>query len=177
MRNRGQLVFGAVLVALGLLSLLSTVFQIDFGALCWPVLLIGVGVWLVLRPRLINPESGTDVLLIGDRRRRGAWTVRDEELWLGVGNIELDMTQATIPPGETTLRIYSFVGDVDIFVPRVVGVIVQVNGFVIDSDLLGRDYDSFLTPVSVSSENYAAAECRLRVEMTSFVADLKVKQV
>jgi lia operon protein LiaF len=177
MRNRGQLVFGAVLVALGLMSLLSTVFRIDFGALCWPILLIAIGVWLVLRPRLASPDSGTEVLLIGDRRRRGEWTVRNEEFWLGVGDVELDMTQAVIPPGETVIRFYSFVSDVDIFVPRAVGVAIHVNGFVIDSDLLGQDYDSFLSPVSVSSDNYTAAESRLRFEMTSFVADLKVKQV
>lgn len=177
MRNRGQLIIGAVLVALGLLSLLSTVFRIDFGALCWPVLLIGVGIWLVLRPRLSSPDWPSEVLLIGDRRRRGEWTVRNEEFWLGVGDIELDMTQAIIPPGETVLRVYSFVGDIDVFVPRSVGVAVQLNGFVIDSDVLGQDYDSFLTPVSVQSENYLTAESRLRVEMTSFVVDLKIKQV
>ena len=177
MRNRGQLIIGAVLVALGLLSLLSTVFHIDFGALCWPVLLIGIGVWLVLRPRLTSPDSASEVLLIGDRRRRGEWTVRNEEFWLGVGDVELDMTQAIIPPGETVLRVYAFVGDVDIFVPRAVGVAVQLNGFVIDSDVLGQDYDSFLTPVSVESDNFASAESRLRVEMISFVVDLKVKQV
>ncbi len=177
MRNRGMLVFGALLVLLGLLSLLSAVFHIDFGALCWPILLIGVGVWLVLRPRLTSPDSNAEVLLIGDRRRRGSWAVRDEEFWLGVGDVELDMTQATIPPGETVIRIYAFVGDIDVFVPSAVGVAVQVNGFVIDADVLGRDYDSFLSPVNVQSENFGTAECRLRIEMTSFVADLKVKQV
>jgi lia operon protein LiaF len=177
MRNRGQLFIGAVLVVFGLLSLLSTVFHIDFGALCWPVLLIAVGVWLVFRPRLGGPDSEAEVLLLGDRRRRGEWAVRNEEFWLGIGDVELDMTQATIPPGETVLRIYGFVGDVDVFVPRVVGVAVQLNGFVIDSDVLGRDYDSFLSPVSVQSENYTTAESRLRIEMISFVADLKVKHV
>lgn len=177
MRNRGQLIIGAVLVLFGLLSLLSTLLNIDFGMLCWPALLIGVGLWLVLRPRLTSPDTASDVLLIGDRRRRGEWTVQNEEFWLGVGDVELDMTQAIIPPGETVIRVYSFVGDVDIFVPRTVGVDVQMNGFVIDSDVLGRDYDSFLTPISVQSENYATAESRLRVEMTSFITDLKIKHV
>ncbi len=177
MRNRGQFVFGAVLVALGLMSLFSTIFKIDFGALCWPVLLIGVGVWLVLRPRLTSPGSGIEVLLIGDRRRRGEWAVQNEEFWLGVGDVELDMTQAVIPAGETVIRFYSFVGDIDLFVPRTVGVAVELNGFVIDSDVLGQDYDRFLTPVSVQSDNYTAAECRLRIEATSFVVNLKVKQV
>jgi hypothetical protein len=177
MRNRGQFVFGAILLALGLISLISAAFHIDFGALCWPILLIAVGVWLVLRPRLTGPDSNADVLLLGERRRRGNWTVKNEEIWMGVGAIELDMTQATIPSGETVIRFYTFVADSDVYVPRAVGVAIQVNGFVIDSDLLGRDYDSFFSPVEVTSDNYAEAECRLRIEMTGFVANLKVKLV
>lgn len=177
MRNRGQFIFGAILLALGLISLISAIFHIDFGALCWPILLIAVGIFLVLRPRLAGPDSANEVSLIGERRRRGSWTVRNEEFWMGVGDIELDMTQATIPPGETVIRFYTFVSDTDVYVPRAVGVTIQVNGFVIDSDLLGRDYDSFLSPVEITSDNYAEAECRLRIEMTGFVANLKVKQV
>ncbi len=177
MSNRGQFIFGAILLALGLISLISTAFHIDFGALCWPILLIAVGVFLVLRPRLAGPDSANEVLLIGERRRRGNWTVRNEEFWTGVGDVELDMTQATIPSGETVIRFYTFVSDTDVYVPRAVGVTIQVNGFVIDSDLLGRDYNTFLSPVEVASDNYAEAECRLRIEMTGFVANLKVKQV
>jgi len=177
MSNRGQLVFGAILVALGIVSLLSTVFQINFGALCWPLLLIGVGVWLVLRPRLSNGEMASEVLLLGDRRQRGNWVVHNEEFWLGIGDVELDMTEAVVPPGETLIRLNGFVCDVDVFVPQDVGIAIQVNGFVIDSDLFGRDYDQILTPVTVSSENYGSAECRVRIEMNAFVADLKVKQL
>jgi lia operon protein LiaF len=177
MRNRGQLVFGIALLVLGLLSLVSTLFHIDFGAICWPVFLIAVGVWLVFRPRFTSPDSTTQVSLIGDRRRRGEWTVRSEEYWLGVGDVELDLTQAVIPPGETVLRFYTFVSDVDLYIPRAAGVAVHVNGFVIDSDLLGQDRESFLSPVTVTSDNYATAECRVRVEMNGFVANLKVKHL
>jgi lia operon protein LiaF len=177
MRSRGQLVFGAILVALGILSLISAVFHIDFGVLCWPLLLIGVGVWLVFRPRLSSQGLASEVLLLGERRRRGSWTVTNEEFWLGVGDVELDMTGAVIPPGETLIRFNSFVSDVEVFIPRAVGVAIHVNGFVIDSYLLGQDFDAFLTPVVVNSDNLATAECRVRIEMNSFVANLKVKQL
>jgi lia operon protein LiaF len=179
MRNRGELIFGGILVLLGLILLVGTIFHIDVWALCWPTFLILLGVFLVFRPRLggIGPDANADILLIGDRRRRGDWVVKNEELWLGVGDVELDFTQAAIPAGETTLRFISFVGDVDLFVPRNVGVSIRAAGFVVDADLFGHDYDTFLTPVEVSSEGYSTAESRLRIEMTSFVADLKVKHV
>jgi len=179
MRNRGEFIFGGFLVLLGLFLLIGTVFNINVWALCWPAFLIILGLFLVFRPRLggMGPDASSDVLLIGDRRRRGDWIVKNEELWLGVGDVELDFTQAAIPPGETMLRFISFVGDVDLFIPSSVGVSVRAAGFVIDADILGRDYDTFLTPVEVSTPNYDTAESRLRIEMTSFVADLKVKLV
>src|SRR6266508_4038520 len=107
MRSRGQLYFGAILVALGLISLLSIVFQVNFGALCFPIGMIAVGVWIVFRPKLsslglASKDMVSDVTLLGERRRRGNWTVRNEEFWMGVGDIDLDLTQAVIPSGETT---------------------------------------------------------------------------
>lgn len=179
MRNRGELIFGGILVLLGLILLIGTVFNINVWALCWPAFLIILGLFLVFRPRLggMGPDANSDVLLLGDRRKRGSWVVRDEELWLGVGDVEMDLTQATIPAGETTLRYISFVGDVDLFIPSSVGVSVRAAGFVIDANIFDRDYDTFLTPVEVRTPNYEQAETRVRIEMTSFVADLKVKLV
>lgn len=177
MVNRGQLTIGIVLVLLGVIFLLGTVFEINVWAICWPAGLIALGVWLILRPRLAGPGTGSEVVLLGDLRRRGNWTVQNEEIWLGVADADLDFTGAEIPLGETRIRIFGFVGDVDVFVPAGVGISVNAAGFVIDSDLLGRDQETILTPVEVVSEDYAAAERRLRIEMTCFVCDLKVKRV
>lgn len=79
MANRGQIIIGAALVALGIIFLLGTVFQIDLWPFCWSAGLILLGVWLVLRPKFAAPGSGTEVSLIGDLKRRGSWNVRDEE--------------------------------------------------------------------------------------------------
>lgn len=177
MRNRGQLLLGVGLVLLGIIFLLSNIFQINLWPFCWSIGLILLGVFLVLRPRLVGPDTGTHVSLLGDTRRRGAWTVRNEEFWLGVGDMDLEMTEALIPPGETTLRFYTVVGDVDMYIPQTVGVSVRAFAFVVDGDLLGRDYESFFTPVEVASEGYAAAERRIRVEVYGFITDLKVRRV
>jgi hypothetical protein len=68
MGTRGQIIFGLFLVFLGLIYILGIVFDLDAGALCWPVLLIILGVWLLARPRL--ERGGSNVILIGDFRRR-----------------------------------------------------------------------------------------------------------
>jgi len=177
MVNRGQLFLGAGLVLIGIIFLLGTVFRIDLWPLCWSFGLILLGVWLVMRPKFAAPGSGTEVSLIGDLKRRGSWSVRDEEFWLGVNDVDLDLTQAVIPPGQVTLRFYTFVSDVDIDVPRTVGVSVHAAGFVVDTNLLGRDYDGFLSPVEAISDDYQTAESRLRIELTGFVANLKVRRI
>lgn len=177
MRNRGQLIFGALLVLAGVIFLLGAIFHVDVGPICWSVLLIGVGIWLVLRPRWQAPGQATEVSLLGSIRRRGSWVVRSEEFWMGVGDLELDLMQATLPPGETVWRIYTFVSDVDIFVPQSLAVSVHANGFVVDAKLPDRNLNSFLSPVEYASPDFAMAENRLRIEMNAFVADMTLRRM
>jgi predicted membrane protein len=175
--NRGQLVLGLILVVLGVLFLVGTVFHVDVGAFCWPIGFILVGTWLVLRPRLTQGNGTSDVVLLGDLRRRGKWTVRDGEIWLGVADVDLDFTMADLPPGETRLKFYGFVGDVDLVFPATVGVAVSAVGFVVDTDLFGHDYKTFLTPVEAASPDFSTAACKVRIEMIGFITDLKVKKI
>ena len=177
MVNRGQLVIGGVLVLLGILFLIGTIFQIDIGAICWPVGLIVLGVWLVARPRMVSPESGVQVQLLGDVRRKGAWQAQSEEIWLGIGDVELDYTAAVLSPGETKVTIFGFVGDVDVYVPNSVGVSVRVMGVITDSELLGRKQETFFTPVEVTSTNYTTADSSIHIEMYAFVSDIKVRHI
>lgn len=177
MRNRGQLIFGVVLVFFGLVFLMSTLFNVDLWPFCWSIGLIGLGVWLVLRPRLAGPGMNTEVSLIGDFRRAGSWEVKNEEIWIGVGDVDLDFLQTSVSPGETVLRIYTFVSDIDIFIPRTVGVAVHAAGLVVDAKLLGQEEQTFLSPVEVTSEGYASADCKVRIELTGFVCDISVRQM
>lgn len=177
MRNQGQLIFGGVLVLLGVLSLLSTLFNVNLWAFCWPVGFIVLGAWLVFRPRMVAPGWETDMTFIGERKRTGNWPVRNEEFWMGVGDLDLDLTQASLPPGETTLRVRTFVSDVDIKVPSSIGVSIHVNGFVIEAKLLGQRYQQFFAPVDLASPNYAACDSKVHIDMIGFVSDLNVNQV
>lgn len=51
MHSRGQFILGGLALFVGLVSLLSLIFDIHFSAFCWPVGLILVGIWLLVRPR------------------------------------------------------------------------------------------------------------------------------
>jgi hypothetical protein len=176
MRNRWLIVVGALFILLGLMSLISILFNVDAGAFCLPVGLIALGVWLLVRPRLVAPGTGFHLLLLGDLRRSGAWQVADEEIWVGVGDVKLDMTQAEIPSGETTLRILGFIGNVKLRLPQNVGITVSDAAFVTDARILGQRYHNVFDTLHFTSEGYETAERRIRLEAASFVADLRIEQ-
>jgi predicted membrane protein len=173
MGKRGEINLGVVLVVLGALFLIGNIFHIDFDTYCWPVGLIAIGAWLLLRPQLTQGSQTSDVVVLGDLRRNGAWKVEHGEIWMGVGDINLDFTQAEIPAGETRLRIYGFVGDIDLVFPAQVGVSISASGFVVDANLFGRSQQTFLNPIQFDTPNYSSAECRVRVEVVCFVTDIK----
>jgi hypothetical protein len=95
MGTRGQIIFGLFLVFLGVVYILGITFNIDTGALCWPAILILVGVWLLARPKF--EREGTKIILIGDFRRKGAWNVTATDVWLGIDDVRLNFSETEIP--------------------------------------------------------------------------------
>ena len=180
MRNRGQLTWGVVIILVGVLFLVGNLLDVDTWGIFWPSLLILLGVLLFLRPRWgWDGRTGGKARyrILGDIRRNGVWRVKDEELWVGIGEVELDMMNAEIPPGETHIHVWGFIGDVELFIPQDVGVSLSASAFVVDARVLGRKREGVLTPVNIKSENYEMAERKVRLETTHFVGEVKVKQI
>ena len=164
MQNKWQILIGSTITLIGLAFLIGAIFDIDVGTFCFPVGLILIGVFMLLRPRLIGPKTGTQFRLLGDVRRYGRWQVTDEEIWLGVGDVRLDLSEATIPTGEPRIQIFGFVGDVDLIVPQGIGVSISSWAFVTDGKVFGKKEESFVTPLTVESEDYETAERRVQLE-------------
>jgi predicted membrane protein len=177
MRNQAQLVLALIVIAVGVVLLVASVLQINVWVLCFPVLLVLLGLAILFRPQLVGSDSDARYKLLGDIRRSGDWAVADEELWIGVGDVRLDMTAADIPYGDTQIRVWSFVSSVQLSIPDDVGVTVSSSAFITDAKFLGRKRDGILTPVRFSSDDYETAERRIRLENTAFVGDVSIKRV
>ncbi len=175
MRNQGQLLFAVILITLGTVFMLGNILDVNIWRLVWPVGIILLGLWLLLRPRFTSAGTSTQVLL-GDFRRRGEWQVAQEDIFLGIGDAVLDMTSAEIPLGETRIRVWGFVAEVKLTVPQDVGVSVSSNGFYSEVKGLGKKREVFLSTLHVDSDNYEDAERKIRLEASYFVADIKVRQ-
>jgi lia operon protein LiaF len=176
MRNQGQLLIGIFLISLGLMFLISTIFDIRLGAFCWPAGLILLGAWLLLRPRTVPADTAVTYRIIGDIERYDPWQVSDEEIWSFIGDVELDMTEAVITDGETRISVYGFVGDIKMTVPADVGVTVSSYAIASSTNILGQKNDGVLSPIHVTSDNYKAADRRIRLEATFIAGDVKVRQ-
>lgn len=176
MRSRGQLLLGFFLVLFGSLALLGAFTSIDVGSLFWPSFLIVLGVWFLLRPRIVKDGSLAHIQLLGDVLRSGQWPVTSQEIWIGIADIDLDLTQAEIPAGVTTFRIVGFIGDIDLTVPPEIGVAVEAMGLVSTIRFLDRKSDYFLTPVHLKTDGYDDAERKVVLETTTFISDLKIRQ-
>lgn len=177
MRNQGQLYLGGAIILIGILFLVGNLTNINIGDFCWPVAIILLGVWLLVRPRMLESGVALTQKLLGSIDRAGAWDVVDEEFWFLIGDMDLDISQAEIAPGETRLRAFGFIGDIDLAVPEGVGVSVSSTAFFSDVKLPGTKEESFVVPLHLQTDDYKTAERIIRLEVTFFVAEVKIRRV
>jgi predicted membrane protein len=175
MRNRGQLLIGGVLILFGVMALLNSVLGIDVGAIFWPSLLIIVGIWIILRPRYLRSGVELEQVIFGTIRRDSTWEVSDLETWIGIGDLKLNLLQASFPSGETKIQVYGFIGDVLLKVPSDVGVSVSTTAFISDVTTPEKKAERIISPLHVESQNFRDAEKRVVLEVISFIANAKVK--
>jgi hypothetical protein len=176
MRIQGQVLIGIIIVIAGLLLGLALLLDIDVGAVCFPIGLIGLGILLLLRPYLLAPDTAFRFRAFGPIRRGGDWPVAPEEIWLLVGDVKLDLSEATVPPGETLIRTFAFVSNIRLTVPADLALSIGSQAFVTDGRVFGQKSERILQPYRVATEGYDASECRIRLENMSFVADIRTRE-
>lgn len=174
LKSQGRMLLGALAVVLGVLILVSYWLKIDFGSLLFASVLILLGVWLLLRPRRSDSGTGFQLRIFGPVRRSGKWSVADEEIWLFVGDVRLNLAGAEVPVGETVIRVLAFVGDIRAIVPEGIGVSISSTAIVTDARMMGRKRDGFFSPVYLASEGYDSAERKVRLEAQCFISSVKV---
>lgn len=176
MRSKRRIVIGSAILALGVLLLIGNLLQIDIWAYLWPLVLIGIGIWILMHPRRSGGRGFTHFMLLGDHRRYGKWRLKDEDILCLIGDVSLDMTTADIPLGETVLKLQGFVGGIRVRLPEGVGVSIYSTAFLTDAHVFGTKHDYLLTPYEYQSEGYAETAQRVRLELLYFVADLNVRR-
>lgn len=174
MKNRGILFLAFILIASGVMLLLSNIFEIDAWAICFPTLLIFLGLWAIFRPKLGSENSNIEFNLFGDMRRNPTGALKDKEYWLVIGDMDMDLTSAELPLGETTLRFVGFVGDLNFILPASAAVSMTAGAIAVDAKINGQKQEGVFTPVRYETPGYAQSERRLRLDISMFVTDVNL---
>jgi lia operon protein LiaF len=162
---------------MGVLILIGNLFDLDTGAIFWPLVIIALGVYLILRPRVIDTDTPIRIRPLANIRHSGDWSVMDEEIWSFVGDVNLDFTEAKILSDRAKIRLFGFVGDVDILIPENIGFSIVSTSFITENHILGRKKDNLLVPVNWKSDNYDSADDKINISLNYFIVDIKVHQV
>jgi predicted membrane protein len=177
MRNQGLVYIAILIIIAGVVLLLGNIFAIDFGAYCFPLGLILLGLFVLLRPRAVAPGTRSSTVLIGDFDRAGPGELSAEEYWGFIVDANFDLTKYDVPPGETIIRGFSFIGEVEIFAPADVGVAINGASFVTTLKIGGEEEEtSILSPANWKSDGYKMAERRVRFDLTQFIGDIKLRR-
>jgi lia operon protein LiaF len=176
MHNTRQIFVGIAIIVIGLIALIGSIFDVDLGRFLCPTILILAGVWLLVRPRMVGSGTLLTTKVLGDVRRSGEWQVVEEEITLGVGDIELDMAHADIPTGETRIRAFGFVNGIRLIVPEDVGVTVSSMAFLTEAKVFDQKHTRFFAASRFTSEDYETAERKVHLDLSYFVADVKVRR-
>jgi predicted membrane protein len=173
--KRWQIVLGIVLIVMGLFAIIELIFDINFWRFLGPLLLIGLGVLLILRPQFAGPDVEVRMPILGEVRRTGVWEVTQHEIWWLVGSTRLDFTDAVFPKGEAVIKIYGFVTDNKITLPDDVGFQLESTAFVSERKGPEGSEERFVSPLFYQSSNYEETEKRVRVQTVGFVSEIRIK--
>jgi predicted membrane protein len=173
--KKWQIVLGIVLIVLGLFSLTETLFNINLGRFIGPLFLVGLGLFLILRPRREKGGVQVEMPILGDIRKTGAWEVTQHEFWWFVGENRLDFSAAAFPQGDGMIKIFGFVTDVKIILPADVGLQIESAAFVSELKLPEGKKERFLSRLNYQSPNFLQAEKRVSIETVGFVSEIVVR--
>ncbi len=175
MQNRTTLVIGVGLIALGVIAIFNTLFHINLWSILFPLLIILIGLFILLRPKTIDSNTNFIFRPLGDIDFSHQWQVSSQEIWFFVGDVNLDFSQASIPEGVTQIRLFSFVGDIRIREPQNAGLKVSSKAFITDSKVHGEKHDYFLSSMNYTSPDYGPQDKKIDIESWFFIGDLRVE--
>ena len=175
MQNRTPIFIGAALIGIGLMAVINALFHVDLWVILFPLLLIGIGAWIIVRPNMMRNGENFRFLFLGDIKKSGFWQVTPEEIWLFVGDITFDFREAELPLGETEIKIISFVNDLRILSPREGALKVNTNAFVSSSKIHGNKRDHIISPLQFQDANYDSAAKKVVIQSWGFVGETRVE--
>lgn len=184
-QSKGGTFIGLLLVLIGFLFLLNSLDLVDFGrslGILWPLLLIGVGIWFMLRHRrrpgtTVNPEDHRSTMqLFGDVGYTANGRV-PERLTVSIlfGDAQIDLTRGEFPYPTHYIDHSSVFGDLKIRVPPSLAVSVSGHTLFGDTDVFGKKSGGFAQNLELAGGAAAGDARRLVISTNVVFGDVEVR--
>lgn len=200
MRNSGSLMIGLILIAFGAIFLLDNLGYVDSEYVFenfWPLVLVFIGLSMLLRrPRRFRQEEFVGGTTTGEKRmfesssdfvsRSAVFGEVDAKVYsknftggkcsVVFGQIDIDLTEAQLAPGTSSLRLNSVFGSVRVTVPR--GMEFSMNASLVAGELRINDNKrgGLFESSHYKSDGYDAADRKLMILASQVFGDIRVIQ-
>ncbi len=183
-RNFWTIVFAIVLILVGFLALLDSLEIISFwwvlGKL-WPLILIALGIWLLLKRRHVIWDEKVEIKqgkkyskAFGDLKiDAGGMDPHGMDVEMGFGDLEVNLVRASLSEGENQVHLALGFGDIRVWMK----VKLSASCGAGDIDLLGKTADGFGKTLEHVDEGYESAERKLNIFAKVGFGDVKLSRV
>jgi len=168
---------GLILIIIGLILLFHNL-DLEVFRYLWPLAIVAVGVYLIRRAFVKRQDAGStlhETGFIGDfTLARMTGELDHTSVSHFIGDVKLDLTGATLKPGTTTLRLFTFIGDIRVTLPERVAAEVDGTSFISDMEILDRKKSGVFPTLKAKTADYDNAPNRLHIACTNLVGDITV---
>ncbi|WP_332631160.1 cell wall-active antibiotics response protein LiaF [Halalkalibacter flavus] len=116
--------------------------------------------------------------LIGEIHYLGeAFELNDLTIWNGIGEVRIDLSKAIIPEGETVIVVQTLIGEIDFYVPEDLAVAIQATSTIGEVSLFHESHSGINQQLSIATKDYKQAQRRVKLILSTFVGEVKVRAV
>lgn len=116
--------------------------------------------------------------LIGEVRFTSTpFELTDMQIWNGVGDVRIDLTNAIIPEGETLIIVENVIGDVQIYMPEDLEYTIQSYVLIGDSSILQSKKGGFNQTTLLRSTDYQSGVRKVKFVLSCAVGSVKVREI
>ncbi len=123
-----------------------------------------------------GPGTFQDRRFLGEVEVAGPLQAGPMRIETFIGEVRLDLTQATFPDGETPIHVSTVIGEVRVLLPADIPASVRVTSMLGESEALGRVSGAFMGDVRAETDDYAAASRRIRLDAQSLIGEVAVRR-
>ncbi len=179
----GQFITALIAITIGVVYLGRNLglFEVDlrlFWNLFWPVILIIIG-FNLLRGRTQSGGKGGRFTFMGGTNVGGAqpWQLEGGSYLAFMGGIEMDLTSAEIPEGETLLDLTAIMGGIEVKIPKNLAVIYEGSAVLGGVTFKDREDGGIIGGRRVENNITESANNIVRIQARAIMGGIEIKEV